>query len=88
MPGVHKTIAVLRGDGIGPEVTGAAIQILEDCAKSFEHKFEFRELAFGGAAIDRFGVPLPARNVGRLPICGCNSARRDRRPQVGRDAPG
>jgi 3-isopropylmalate dehydrogenase len=59
MPGVTKTIAVLRGDGIGPEVTGAAIQILEDCAKSFEHKFIFRELAFGGAAIDQFGVPLP-----------------------------
>jgi len=35
MSGVTKTIAVLKGDGIGPEVTSAAIQILEDCAKSF-----------------------------------------------------
>src|ERR1700678_4380722 len=59
MAGVTKTIAVLKGDGIGPEVTSAAIQILEDCAKSFEHKFEFREFAFGGAAIDQFGDPLP-----------------------------
>src|ERR1700691_6396535 len=59
MAGVTKTIAVLKGDAIGPEVTSAAIQILEDCAKSFEHKFEFREFAFGGAAIDQFGDPLP-----------------------------
>src|SRR5271154_4106116 len=69
MAGVTKTIAVLPGDGIGPEVTGAAIQILEDCAKSFEHKFEFRELAFGGAAIDRFGVPLPDET-----LAGCRSS--------------
>ncbi|MGA7853027.1 MAG: isocitrate/isopropylmalate family dehydrogenase, partial [Candidatus Acidiferrales bacterium] len=60
MGGVRKTIAVLPGDGIGPEVTRAAVQVLQDCGKSFEHKFEFREFAFGGAAIDRFGTPLPA----------------------------
>ena len=69
MSGVRKTIAVLPGDGIGPEVTRAAVQILEDCAKSFEHKFEFRELAFGGAAIERFGSPLPAET-----LAGCRSA--------------
>jgi 3-isopropylmalate dehydrogenase len=50
-------------------VTGAAIQILEDCAKSFEHKFIFRELAFGGAAIDQFGDPLPEAT-----LAGCRSA--------------
>ena len=69
MAGVTKTIAVLKGDGIGPEVTSAAIEILEDCAKSFEHKFDFRELAFGGAAIERFGSPLPAET-----LAGCRSA--------------
>ena len=69
MSGVRKTIAVLPGDGIGPEVTHAAVQILGDCAKSFEHKFEFRELAFGGAAIERFGSPLPAET-----LAGCRSA--------------
>jgi 3-isopropylmalate dehydrogenase len=69
MAGVSKTIAVLKGDGIGPEVTGAAIEILEDCAKCFEHKFEFREFAFGGAAIDRFGIPLPAQT-----LAGCRDA--------------
>ena len=69
MSGVRKTIAVLPGDGIGPEVTHAAVQILGDCAKSFEHKFEFRELAFGGAAIEKFGTPLPAET-----LAGCRSA--------------
>src|SRR5580658_3970785 len=69
MSGVRKTIAVLPGDGIGPEVTHAAVQILQDCAKSFEHKFEFREFAFGGAAIERFGSPLPAET-----LAGCRSA--------------
>ena len=69
MSGVRKTIAVLPGDGIGPEVTHAAVQILGDCAKSFEHKFEFRELAFGGAAIEQFGSPLPAET-----LAGCRSA--------------
>src|SRR5450432_2270524 len=69
MAGVTKTIAVLKGDGIGPEVTSAAIQILEDCARTFEHRFEFREFAFGGAAIDRFGIPLPDET-----LAGCRSA--------------
>ena len=60
MTELRKTIAVLPGDGIGPEVTRAATQILSDCAAAFNHKFEFRELPFGGDAIDRCGSPLPA----------------------------
>jgi 3-isopropylmalate dehydrogenase len=63
MTAVRKTIAVLPGDGIGPEVTRAATQVLADCAKSFHHEFIFRELAFGGDAIDRFGTPLPAETL-------------------------
>src|ERR1700723_3785746 len=69
MSTVRKTIAVLPGDGVGPGVTRAAVQLLSDCAAAFEHKFEFRELAFGGAAIDRFGVPLPDET-----LAGCRSA--------------
>jgi 3-isopropylmalate dehydrogenase len=69
MTQVHKTIAVLPGDGIGPEVTHAAVQLLTDCASSFKHRFEFREFPFGGVAIDRTGVPLPAETLE-----GCRSA--------------
>jgi 3-isopropylmalate dehydrogenase len=60
---VNKTIAVVSGDGIGPEVIRAAISILEECATAFGHRFEFVELPFGGAAIDRCGEPLPAETV-------------------------
>jgi 3-isopropylmalate dehydrogenase len=69
MAEVRKTIAVLPGDGIGPEVTQAAVQLLRDCAASFGHRFEFRELAFGGVAIDRTGAPLPPET-----LAGCRSA--------------
>jgi 3-isopropylmalate dehydrogenase len=69
MTELRKTIAVLPGDGIGPEVTRAAVQLLTDCATSFSHKFEFRELPFGGDAIDRCGVPLPEET-----LAGCRSS--------------
>ena len=69
MPGLRKTIAVLPGDGIGPEVTRAAIQLLEDCAAAFGHQFEFRDYAFGGNAIDIHGVPLPPQT-----LAGCRTS--------------
>ncbi|MGB6485232.1 MAG: 3-isopropylmalate dehydrogenase [Candidatus Acidiferrales bacterium] len=69
MSRVHKTIAVLSGDGIGLEVTRAAVSILEECASAFGHHFEFVELPFGGIAIDRCGQPLPAETLD-----GCRKA--------------
>lgn len=69
MAGIRKTIATLPGDGIGPEVTRAAVQLLGDCAGLFGHQFEFRELPFGGAAIDRTGESLPGET-----LAGCRSA--------------
>lgn len=69
MTQLRKTIAVLPGDGIGPEVTHAAIQILQDCASAFGHDFEFREFPFGGNAIDSRGVPLPDET-----LAGCRAA--------------
>jgi 3-isopropylmalate dehydrogenase len=69
MTQLRKTIAVLPGDGIGPEVTRAAIQVIEDCAAAFGHRFEFQEFAFGGNAIDARGVPLPDET-----LAGCRAA--------------
>jgi 3-isopropylmalate dehydrogenase len=63
MGGTRKTIAVLPGDGIGPQVTRAAVQLLADCATAFGHHIEFREAAFGGAAIDRYGAALPQETL-------------------------
>lgn len=52
-------IALLPGDGIGPEVTAAARVVLEEVADVFGHHFEFSTHAVGGAAIDSDGDPLP-----------------------------
>ena len=54
-------IAVLGGDGIGPEVTAVAVAVLRTAATRFEHQFEFSEALIGGAAIDATGSPLPPR---------------------------
>ncbi len=56
---MKKTIVLLPGDGIGPEVTRAAATILRETAQEFSHQFEFAEFPLGGAAIDAAGTPLP-----------------------------
>ena len=56
---MKKTIVLLPGDGIGPEVTRAAAVVLRETAHEFHHQFEFAEFAIGGAAIDAAGTPLP-----------------------------
>mgnify|MGYP000974973018 FL=1 len=56
---MEKTIAVIRGDGIGPEIVEQAIAVLDTAAKKFGHSFCYTEAPMGGCAIDEFGVPLP-----------------------------
>ncbi len=56
-------IAVLPGDGIGPEVTAAAVSVLRHVAAHYGHDFEFSEHAIGGCAIDASGDPLPAETL-------------------------
>jgi 3-isopropylmalate dehydrogenase len=56
-------IAVLGGDGIGPEVTAEAVRVLESVASLSGHEFEFVEALIGGAAIDATGSPLPPRTI-------------------------
>ncbi|HEY8693726.1 MAG TPA: 3-isopropylmalate dehydrogenase [Chloroflexota bacterium] len=51
-------IAVLPGDGIGPEVCREAMKVLEAVAGRFDLSLEFREAVIGGAAIDRYGVAM------------------------------
>lgn len=52
-------IALLPGDGIGPEVTAAAAHVLDHVAECFGHAFTMREYPIGGFAIDHFGNALP-----------------------------
>ena len=56
---MRAQIAVLPGDGIGPEVTAAAVEALRAVAAEYGHEFAFHEHAIGGAAIDAYGEPLP-----------------------------
>lgn len=54
------TVAYLPGDGVGPEVAGAARRVSEVAAEKAGLSIEFLECAFGGAAIDAVGEPFPA----------------------------
>jgi 3-isopropylmalate dehydrogenase len=60
---MRARIAVLPGDGIGPEVIAGALHCLRAVAARFGHELELEELAFGGAAIDAHGDPLPAATL-------------------------
>ena len=60
---MEALIALLPGDGIGPEVAGAGRQVLERIASRYGHGFEFTVQMIGGAAIDSCGDPLPADTV-------------------------
>ncbi len=56
-------IALLRGDGIGPEIVDSAVVILEKTAVRFGHRFVFTPYLIGGCAIDATGKPLPQETV-------------------------
>jgi 3-isopropylmalate dehydrogenase len=56
-------IAVLKGDGIGPEVIDEAIKVLETAGKIYDIEFEFKEALIGGCAYDKFAKPLPDDTV-------------------------
>ncbi|MGD0841898.1 MAG: 3-isopropylmalate dehydrogenase [Candidatus Acidiferrales bacterium] len=58
-----KKIVLLPGDGIGPEVTRVAADVLRTCASERGLRLEFTELPFGGAAIDVAGEPLPSSTL-------------------------
>ncbi len=64
-------IAVLSGDGIGPEVTAQAVKALDAIAHNFDHTFIFREALVGAIAIDKTGTPLPDKT---LEICANTDA--------------
>lgn len=60
---MEKKIAVILGDGIGPEVTRQAIKVLNTVAQRFGHVFQYTEALMGADAIDKTGSPLPDETV-------------------------
>ena len=55
---MEKNIAVIKGDGIGPEIVTEAMKVLDAVAKKYNHKFNYTEILMGGCSIDAYGVPL------------------------------
>ena len=56
-------IALLKGDGIGPEIVESTVKVLEKVADKFGHKFNFTPYIIGGCSIDATGKPLPQETV-------------------------
>ncbi|MBQ8507500.1 MAG: 3-isopropylmalate dehydrogenase [Clostridia bacterium] len=56
-------IALVKGDGIGPEIVGSAVKVLEKIGEKYGHEFKFTEYLAGGCAIDETGFPLPEETV-------------------------
>ena len=60
---MNFNIALLKGDGIGPEIVDGAVAVLEKIADKFGHTFNFTPYLIGGCAIDAAGMPLPQETV-------------------------
>ena len=60
-----KNIAVIRGDGIGPEIVNEAIRVLDKVAELYGHTFNYTDVDMGGCAIDKYGEPLPGTELAK-----------------------
>ncbi len=60
---MKKNIAVIFGDGIGPEVTQQSIKVLNAVCEQFGHEFKYQYALMGAVAIDKTGDPLPEETV-------------------------
>ena len=56
-------IALIKGDGIGPEIVDGAVTVLNAVSEKYGHKFNYTDVDMGGCAVDKFGVPLPQEAV-------------------------
>ncbi len=60
---MNYNIALLKGDGIGPEIVSSAVLVLEKIGEKYGHEFKFTDYLIGGVAIDTVGEGLPAETV-------------------------
>ncbi|MDR1239754.1 MAG: 3-isopropylmalate dehydrogenase [Treponema sp.] len=66
---MNCSVAVIPGDGIGPEVIGQAVEVLDALGDKFGHVFHYAELPAGGRAIDAAGTPLPPETLEAVKQC-------------------
>ena len=91
---MNKNIAVIRGDGIGPEIVNEALRVLDRVAEIYNHGFSYTAVDMGGCAIDKYGDPLPEEELNKClssdsVLLGAvggdkwNSVPGDKRPEKG-----
>ena len=66
---MNYKIALIRGDGIGPEVVGEAVKVMETVGAKFGHSFEFVDVLMGGCAIDTVGKSYPEGTAEKCKAC-------------------
>jgi 3-isopropylmalate dehydrogenase len=69
MKTMNYSIALVPGDGIGPDVVAQAVDVLDAVADKYGHVFNYVELEAGGCAIDATGEPLPAETLEAAKQC-------------------
>ena len=55
---MEKNIAVIKGDGIGPEVVSETMKVLDAVGQKYNHQFHYTQILMGGCSIDAYGEPL------------------------------
>lgn len=60
---MEKNIAVIKGDGIGPDIVDQALLVLDKVCEKYGHTFNYTEVLAGGAAIDVHDIPLPQETI-------------------------
>ena len=91
---MRYNIAVISGDGIGPEIVAETIKVLDAVGECTGHKFEYKHVLMGGCAIDATGVPLPEETVeickasdavllGAVGVPKCDTLPGNLRPEAG-----
>ena len=60
---MNYNIALLKGDGIGPEIVDEAVKVLDKIGEKFSHKFKYVQGYLGGESIDKYGIPLSDETV-------------------------
>ncbi len=66
---MNYKIALIRGDGIGPEVVGEAVKVMDAVGEKFGHKFEYTDILMGGCAIDAVGKSYPEGTAEKCRAC-------------------
>ena len=74
---MNFNIAVIKGDGIGPEIVTEAMKVMDKVAEKFGHTFNYTQVLMGGCSIDATGVPLTDEAIETLSLIHIQMCIRD-----------